>query len=65
MVNAPSGDYVFYIATKNNTDESWSFDNKAWQLQRAISAYLWRYFEPESDWKPATGFADLVTGLRY
>lgn len=65
MVNAPSGDYVFYIATKNNTDESWGFDNKAWQLQRLISAYLWRYFEPESDWKPATGFADLVTGLRY
>lgn len=65
MVNAPSGDYVFYIATKNNTDESWGFDNKAWQLQRLISAYLWRYFEPESDWKPASGFADLVTGLRY
>lgn len=65
MVNAPSGDYVFYIATKNNTDESWGFDNKAWQLQRLISAYLWRYFEPESDWKPANGFAALVTGLRY
>ncbi|RXJ52605.1 serine hydrolase [Gelidibacter gilvus] len=65
MVNAPSGDYVFYIATKNNADESWDFDNKAWQLQRAISAYLWQYFEPESDWKPASGFADLVTGLRY
>lgn len=65
MVNAPSGDYVFYIATKNNADESWEFDNKAWQLQRTISAYLWRYFEPESDWKPASGFVDLVTGLRY
>lgn len=65
MVNAPHGDYVFYIATKNNTDESWGFDNKAWQLQRDISAYLWRYFEPESDWKPASGFSDLVKGLRY
>lgn len=65
MVNAPSGDYVFYIATKNNADESWEFDNKAWQLQRGISAYLWRYFEPTSEWQPAPGFADLVTGLRY
>lgn len=65
MVNAPNGDYVFYIATKNNTDESWGFDNKAWQLQRTISAFLWRYFEPTSDWQPADGFADLVTGLRY
>lgn len=65
MVNAPSGDYVFYIATKNNADESWSFDNKAWELQRRISAYLWHYFEPKSDWKPAAGFEDLVKGLRY
>lgn len=65
MVNAPHGDYVFYIATQNNTDESWCFDNKAWELQRVISAYLWQYFEPESDWKPASGFADLVNGLRY
>ncbi|MEO5788316.1 MAG: serine hydrolase [Gelidibacter sp.] len=65
MVNAPSGDYVFYIATKNNKDESWSFDNKAWQLQRRISAYLWHYFEPKSDWKPADSFEDLVKGLRY
>lgn len=65
MVNAPSGDYVFYIATKNNADESWGFNNKAWELQRAISAYLWNYFEPESDWKHAAGFVDLVTGLKY
>lgn len=65
MVNAPHGDYVFYIASKNNTDESWGFDNKAWQLQRTISAYLWHYFEPESEWKPASGFTDLVKGLRY
>ena len=65
MVNATHGDYVFYIATKNNTDESWNFDNESWELQRAISAYLWHYFEPESDWKPAPGFDDLVRGLRY
>lgn len=65
MVNAPHGDYVFYIATKNNTDESWGFDNKAWELQRTISAYLWQYFEPDSDWKPALGSEDLVKGLKY
>lgn len=65
MVNAPHGDYVFYIATKNNKDESWGFDNEAWQLQRTISAFLWQYFEPQSDWKPAVGFEDMVKGLRY
>ena len=53
MVNAPSGDYVCYIATKNNEDDSWDDDNEAWQLQRKISALLWNYFEPESDWEPA------------
>src|SRR5690606_6903145 len=65
MVNAPSGDYVFYFATKNNKDESWEFDNEAWQLSRDISAYLWKYFEPASDWKPAQGATELVRGMPY
>lgn len=65
MVNAPHGDYAFYIATKNNKDESWGFDNKAWQLQRIVSAYLWHYFEPRSDWRPAPEFVDLVNGLSH
>lgn len=65
MVNAPHGDYVFYIATKNNTDETWDFDNEAWELQRSVSAFLWHYFEPESDWTPASGATDLVKGLKY
>ncbi|TBW27540.1 serine hydrolase [Gramella sp. KN1008] len=65
MVNAPNGDYVFYIATKGNKDNSWDFDNEAWKLHRKISAFLWNYFEPDSDWKPASGSSDLVRGLRY
>src|SRR5690606_5595319 len=65
MVNAPGGDYVFYIATKNNEDNSWDYENAAWELQRKISAYLWNYFEPASGWKPATGYKELVRGLRY
>ena len=65
MVNAPGGDYVFYIATKNNKDTSWDYENKAWELQRRISGYLWNYFEPSSDWEPAPGSKELVRGLRY
>ncbi|WP_372918225.1 serine hydrolase [Salegentibacter sp.] len=65
MVNAPSGDYVFYIATKNNEDTSWDYGNEAWELQREISAMLWNYFEPESQWKPAKNSSQLVRGLRY
>ncbi|MEO8820391.1 MAG: serine hydrolase [Ginsengibacter sp.] len=55
LVNAPHGDYVFYIATKNNKDQRWKPDNEAWQLARHISALLWNYFEPNYGWKPAPG----------
>ena len=53
LVNAPHGDYVFYVATKNNIDQRWEPDNEAWQLARKVSALLWNYYEPRSDWKPA------------
>lgn len=53
LVNAPHGDYVFYVATKNNKDQRWAPDNEAWQLARKVSALLWEYFEPHSKWKPA------------
>lgn len=55
LVNAPHGDYVFYIATKNNTDKRWKPDNEAWQLARNVSSLLWNYFEPHYGWKPAAG----------
>ncbi len=61
LVNAPHGDYVFYIATKNNKDQRWEPDNEAWVLQRRVSALLWNYYEPGSGWKPAAG----VERFRY
>ena len=60
MVNAPHGDYVFYIATKDNEDESWKYDNEAYDLQRKISAHLWNYFEPGSKWKPGKDAVNLI-----
>lgn len=62
MVNAPGGDYVFYIATKDIEDDSWDHTNEAYELQRKISSYLWNYFEPESIWKPAKGADTLIRG---
>ncbi len=56
MVNAPHGDYVFYVATKNNKDQRWKPDNEAWQFARNVSALLWHYFEPKSKWEPAKGY---------
>jgi beta-lactamase class A len=55
LVNAPHGDYVFYIATKNNKDQRWVPDNEAWSLARKVSALLWNYYEPHTGWKPAAG----------
>lgn len=65
MVNAPNGDYVFYIATKNLKDQSWKENNASWELARKVSAYLWNYFEPESDWKPAKGIDRYAEGMTY
>ena len=55
LVNAPHGDYVFYVATKKNKDQRWVPDNEAWQLARKVSGLLWEYFEPHSGWSPAAG----------
>lgn len=65
MVNAPNGDYVFYIATTDNEDESWKFDNEAWVLQRKISSFLWNYFEPDAGWKPAKDSEALIQGHEH
>lgn len=62
MVNAPHGDYVFYIGTKDNVDSSWTSNNEAWEVTRRISSFLWNYFEPKSNWKPVGGskFKDVT-----
>lgn len=52
LVNAPSGDYVFSIMTKNNHDQRWEYDNEASELIRHISSLLWNYFEADQKWKP-------------
>lgn len=53
LVNAPSGDYVFSIITKNQEDTSWEADNAGYVVLRKISRLLWEYFEPNSRWQPA------------
>lgn len=55
LVNAPSGDYVFCVITKNQEDESWQYENAGYVLLRNISRLLWDYFEPKSKWQPAPG----------
>ncbi len=53
LVNAPHGDYVFCVITKNQKDESWTRSNEGYTLLRNVSKLLWNYFEPDSKWRPA------------
>lgn len=55
LVNAPHGDYVFCVLTKDQLDQRWTPDNEGYVLLRNISGLLWNYFEPGSTWKPAAG----------
>lgn len=55
LVNAPHGDYVFCVITKNQQDERWEPDNEGSVIIRKISSLLWNYFEPDSKWQPAKG----------
>ncbi|MCF0057937.1 serine hydrolase [Dyadobacter sp. CY356] len=56
MVNAPHGDYVFCITTKNQQDERWQRDNEGYNLIRKMSEIIWNHFEPKSKWKPVSGY---------
>lgn len=52
LVNGPSGDYVFAVYTKNQTDTSYDEKNAGYALIRAVSALLWRAFEPTHPFAP-------------
>jgi beta-lactamase class A len=53
LVNAPHGDYVFCVITKNQKDQRWVRDNEGYVLLRKVSRLLWEYFEPADRWEPA------------
>ena len=55
LVNAPSGDYVFCVITKEQQDTTGAPGNEGYVLLRRISALLWREFEPRHSWTPAPG----------
>lgn len=55
LVNAPSGDYVFAVITRNQKDTSYIPANQGYLLIRRISSLLWQHFEPRHPWTPAPG----------
>ena len=56
LVNAPHGDYVFCVMTKNQKDISWKRDNEGYALIRAVSHLCWQHFERKSGWQPTRNF---------
>jgi beta-lactamase class A len=52
LVNAPSGDYVYCVMTKNQQDQRWEDNNEGNVMLRKVSRLLWMYFNPESTWAP-------------
>lgn len=50
LVNAPHGDYVFCVITKDQEDTSWEWDNEGFVLLRDVSRLLWSTFEPDDPW---------------
>ncbi len=55
LVNAPSGDYVFCVITKEQADTSYEYNNAGHVLIRRVSALLWKHFEPTHPFTPAEG----------
>jgi len=60
LVNAPHGDYVYCIATKNQQSRS-AYKNEGTELLRQVSKLLWEYYEPDYGWSPAAGIVEKYT----
>lgn len=60
LVNAPSGDYVFAVITRNQRDTSYTTGNQGYVLLRKVSALLWRTFEPKHPWNPPAGVERFI-----
>lgn len=45
LVNAPTGDYVLCVITKDQEDRSWEPDNEGYVLLRDISRIVYEHFE--------------------
>jgi beta-lactamase class A len=52
LVNAPGGDYVLAIITRDQADESYEADNEGHRLIRAVSRAVYQHFNPGDPWRP-------------
>jgi beta-lactamase class A len=53
LVNAPAGDYVLAVITKDQVDTSYELENEGLRLIRAVSRAVYEHFNPNDPWRPA------------
>lgn len=53
LVNAPTGDYVLAVITKNQVDTGYQPGNEGSRLLQAVSRAVYEHFNPEDTWRPA------------
>jgi beta-lactamase class A len=53
LVNAPTGDYVLAVITRNQVDTGYQPGNEGSRLIQAVSRAVFQHFNPEAIWQPA------------
>lgn len=53
LVNAPAGDFVLAVLTKNQADTSYDVNNEGHRLIREVTRAVYEHFNPEDSWRPA------------
>ena len=52
VVNAPGGDYVLAVITKNQRDTTYAADSEGHRLIRSVSRAVYEHFDPGDPWRP-------------
>ena len=52
LVNAPGGDFVLAVLTKDQADTSNGADNEGHRLIRAVTRAVYEHFNPDDPWRP-------------
>lgn len=61
LVNAPTGDYVLAVMTKNMADTTYAAGNEGHRLIRAVSRAVYEHWNPRDPWRP---WADTTSAAR-
>ncbi len=61
LANAPAGDFVLAVITKNQADTTYLADNEGHRLIRAVTRAVYEHFNPDDPWRPLARPAARLT----